>query len=199
MTALRERLEAGLKAGYPVAVVHGRVGLPAAPTPPTSPFPGLDGQVLLVALDMAGVACSVGAACCQRLKRAFADPPGHATPQRPGDQFREAQPRRDHDRGRDRRGRAADCWGMPRVEGGKQCLGIGDWGLENPPDYVGGAIVARPAKHVPQRPATLLTCLLSAGQICYNAGFTKWQVSRHLPPGAMAGFWQDRSIWRMPS
>ena len=36
-------------------------------------------------------------------------------------------------------------------------------------------------KRIPQRPATLLTCLLFAGQICYNAGFTKWQVSRHLP------------------
>jgi cysteine desulfurase len=62
LTALRDRLEAGLKAGCPAAVVHGQ-GVPRLPNTTNIAFPGLDGQVLLVALDMAGVACSAGAAC----------------------------------------------------------------------------------------------------------------------------------------
>ncbi len=62
VTALRERFEAGVRAGYPEAVVHGHR---AARLPNTSniALPGLDGQILLLALDLAGVACSVGAAC----------------------------------------------------------------------------------------------------------------------------------------
>ena len=62
LTALRERFEAGLKDGWPEIVVH---GARAERLPHTSNigFPGLDGQVLLMALDMAGVACSVGSAC----------------------------------------------------------------------------------------------------------------------------------------
>ena len=62
LTALRERFESGLKAGLPELIVHGAA---AERLPQTSniAFPGLDGQVLLMALDMAGVACSVGSAC----------------------------------------------------------------------------------------------------------------------------------------
>ena len=62
LTALRERFERQLKAGYPGLVVNSER---AARLPQTSnvAFPGLDGQVLLMALDMAGVACSVGSAC----------------------------------------------------------------------------------------------------------------------------------------
>ena len=62
LTALRDRFEAGLKAGRPGLIVHGEA---AARLPQTSniAFPGLEGQILLLALDMAGVACSVGAAC----------------------------------------------------------------------------------------------------------------------------------------
>jgi len=62
LTALRERFEAGLKARFPELLVHGSA---AERLPHTSSvaFPGLDGQVLLMALDMAGVACSVGSAC----------------------------------------------------------------------------------------------------------------------------------------
>jgi len=62
LTALRRRFEDGLKAGWPEIVVHGAT---AERLPHTSnvAFPGLDGQVLLMALDMAGVACSVGSAC----------------------------------------------------------------------------------------------------------------------------------------
>jgi cysteine desulfurase len=62
LTALRERFEAELKAGYPEAVVHGQAA-PRLPHTTNIAFPGLDGQVLLVALDMSGVACSVGSAC----------------------------------------------------------------------------------------------------------------------------------------
>jgi len=62
LTSLRERFEAGLKTGFPELIVNGG---DAARLPHTSnlAFPGLDGQVLLVALDMAAVACSVGSAC----------------------------------------------------------------------------------------------------------------------------------------
>ncbi len=62
LTALRNRLEAGLKAGYPEAIVHGQA-VGRLPQTTNIAFPGLDGQVLLVALDMAGVACSAGSAC----------------------------------------------------------------------------------------------------------------------------------------
>ena len=62
MTALRERFEGTLRAALPEVVVHGSA---AARLPQTSniAFPGLDGQVLLMALDLVGVACSVGSAC----------------------------------------------------------------------------------------------------------------------------------------
>jgi cysteine desulfurase len=62
LTALRERFEAGLRAGFPQLVVNGS-GAPRLPHTASLGFPGLDAQVLLVALDMAGVACSVGSAC----------------------------------------------------------------------------------------------------------------------------------------
>ena len=61
LTALR-RLEAGLLIGCPDAVIHSR-SVPRLPHVTNIAFPGLDGQVLLLALDMAGVACSVGSAC----------------------------------------------------------------------------------------------------------------------------------------
>ncbi|MEN6407129.1 MAG: cysteine desulfurase family protein [Thermoguttaceae bacterium] len=59
---LRDRFEAGLRAGLPNIVVHG-VNAPRLPQTANVAFPGLDGQVLLMALDLAGVACSVGSAC----------------------------------------------------------------------------------------------------------------------------------------
>jgi cysteine desulfurase len=70
LRSLRDRFEAGLLASLPDVVIHG-VGAysPVGQTDPRIPqttnvaFPGLDGQVLLMALDLAGVACSVGAAC----------------------------------------------------------------------------------------------------------------------------------------
>jgi cysteine desulfurase len=62
MTSLRDRFEKGLKAGAPSVIIH---GAEARRLPNTSnvAFPGPDGQVLLMALDMCGVACSVGSAC----------------------------------------------------------------------------------------------------------------------------------------
>lgn len=62
LTALRDRFERQLRAGLPDVVFH---GLRAERLPQTSSvaFPGLDGETLLMALDVAGVACSIGAAC----------------------------------------------------------------------------------------------------------------------------------------
>ncbi len=62
LRSLRDRFEAGLRAGLPNVVVHG-VAAERLPQTCNVAFPGLDGQVLLMALDLAGVACSVGSAC----------------------------------------------------------------------------------------------------------------------------------------
>jgi cysteine desulfurase len=62
VTALRTRFENGLRAGFPEIVVHGADADRVANTANIA-FPGIDGQILLVALDMAGIACSAGSAC----------------------------------------------------------------------------------------------------------------------------------------
>jgi cysteine desulfurase len=62
LTALRERFEQGLREGYADLAINGQ-GAPRLPQTASVAFPGLDGQILLLALDMAGVACSVGSAC----------------------------------------------------------------------------------------------------------------------------------------
>ncbi len=62
LTALRDRFEAGLKAGRPEVIVHGE-GAARLPQTCNIAFPGIEGQILLLALDMAGIACSVGSAC----------------------------------------------------------------------------------------------------------------------------------------
>lgn len=62
LTALRERFECGLRAGLPELVINGAAAL-RLPHTSSVAFPGLDGQMLLMALDLAGVACSVGSAC----------------------------------------------------------------------------------------------------------------------------------------
>jgi cysteine desulfurase len=59
---LREQFESGLQAGYPGLVINGGQA-PRLPNTSNIAFPGLDGQVLLMALDMVGIACSVGSAC----------------------------------------------------------------------------------------------------------------------------------------
>ncbi|HWE40501.1 MAG TPA: cysteine desulfurase family protein [Isosphaeraceae bacterium] len=65
-TALRERLERGLVAALgPAAVVRDGPRDDAARLPQTLHvgFPGLDGDALLMQLDLAGVAASLGSAC----------------------------------------------------------------------------------------------------------------------------------------
>jgi cysteine desulfurase len=62
LTALRERFESGLAAGFADLAINGR-GAPRLPQTASLAFPGVDAQILLMALDMAGVACSVGSAC----------------------------------------------------------------------------------------------------------------------------------------
>ena len=62
LTTLRERFENGLRAGFVDLVVNG-ASAERRPHTANVAFPGVDGQVLLVALDMAGVSCSVGSAC----------------------------------------------------------------------------------------------------------------------------------------
>jgi cysteine desulfurase len=62
MTALREQLESLLQQGAPDAVVIGAKS-PRLPTTTNIAFPGLNRQALVMALDLAGVACSTGSAC----------------------------------------------------------------------------------------------------------------------------------------
>ncbi len=59
---LRDRFETGILAGCPNATANG-VGAPRLPNTSNLAFPGLDGQMMLMALDISGVACSVGSAC----------------------------------------------------------------------------------------------------------------------------------------
>lgn len=59
---LRDRLQAGLAARCaPTVVVGGDA--PRLPNTLNVAFPGVDGEALLVALDLAGVACSLGGTC----------------------------------------------------------------------------------------------------------------------------------------
>src|SRR3989475_1499047 len=62
VSALRDELERELLARIPHAPAN-----PAAPPPPPKPtnivFPGVEGEALLIALDLKGLACSTGAAC----------------------------------------------------------------------------------------------------------------------------------------
>jgi cysteine desulfurase len=62
VSALRDELERGLLGRVP----HARANAAAAPrTPNTSniTFPGIEGEALIIALDLKGLACSTGAAC----------------------------------------------------------------------------------------------------------------------------------------
>ncbi len=62
LTMLRDRFESRLRAELSNIVVHGAA---AERLPHTSniAFPGVDRQAMLLALDLAGVACSTGSAC----------------------------------------------------------------------------------------------------------------------------------------
>src|SRR5207244_5386963 len=59
---LRDRLETGILAKVPDAVIHGR-GAPRAPHITNLSVPGTDSESLLMALDLRGIACSAGSAC----------------------------------------------------------------------------------------------------------------------------------------
>lgn len=60
--ALRDRLEREIRGFFPEARVNGS-GAPRLPNTANISFPGLDGESLLIALDLEGVAVSTGAAC----------------------------------------------------------------------------------------------------------------------------------------
>ena len=62
MRTARDRLEAGLAAACPPIVVHG-MNATRLPNTASIAFPGLDGEALLAALDLEGVACSLGSTC----------------------------------------------------------------------------------------------------------------------------------------
>ena len=62
MAALRDRLEESLRAANLGAVING-ADVSRLPHTTNVAFPGLDCQATHMALDLAGVACSVGAAC----------------------------------------------------------------------------------------------------------------------------------------
>jgi len=62
VTRLRDRLETQLLAEAPPAVVNGREA-DRLPNTLNISFPGVDGEALLVALDLEGVAASLGSAC----------------------------------------------------------------------------------------------------------------------------------------
>jgi cysteine desulfurase len=60
--ALRERLWAGIREVFPAAIQNGHPSDRLANTLNVS-FPGLDGEGLIIALDLAGIAVSSGSAC----------------------------------------------------------------------------------------------------------------------------------------
>jgi cysteine desulfurase len=62
LRALRDRLERGLLASVPDAVVHGK-GAPRAPHILNLSVPGTDSESMLMALDLQGIAASSGSAC----------------------------------------------------------------------------------------------------------------------------------------
>ena len=62
LTELRDQFERGLKDEIPSAIVIGAAS-PRLPHTSCVAFPGADRQALMMALDLAGVACSTGSAC----------------------------------------------------------------------------------------------------------------------------------------
>lgn len=63
MQRLRDELEARLAAGYEGRVVVHGASAPRLPHTTCLAFAGIDRQALVIALDLAGVACSTGSAC----------------------------------------------------------------------------------------------------------------------------------------
>jgi len=62
VSALRDKLEKGLLERVPQSLVSG-ARAPRTPNTTNLMFPGLEGEALVIALDLQGLACSVGAAC----------------------------------------------------------------------------------------------------------------------------------------
>jgi cysteine desulfurase len=62
IAALRDLLEQGLLARVPQSRVNG-AGAPRTPNTTNIVFPGIEGEALVIALDLKGLACSTGAAC----------------------------------------------------------------------------------------------------------------------------------------
>jgi cysteine desulfurase len=62
ISALRDKLEHGLLARVPDSRVNG-ARAPRTPNTTNLLFPGLEGEALVIALDLKGLACSTGAAC----------------------------------------------------------------------------------------------------------------------------------------
>jgi cysteine desulfurase len=61
-SALRDKLQQGLLDRVPQSRVSGG-GAPRTPNTTNLVFPGVEGEALLIALDLKGLACSTGAAC----------------------------------------------------------------------------------------------------------------------------------------
>lgn len=62
VSALRDRLEQGLLSRTPHSHANG-AGAPRTPNTTNITFPGIEGEALVIALDLKGLACSTGAAC----------------------------------------------------------------------------------------------------------------------------------------
>ena len=62
ISALRDKLQQGLVQRVPQSRVNGSAA-PRTPNTTNIVFPGVEGEALLIALDLKGLACSTGAAC----------------------------------------------------------------------------------------------------------------------------------------
>jgi cysteine desulfurase len=62
ISALRDMLERGLLERVPHSRANG-AGAPRTPNTTNITFPGIEGEALVIALDLKGLACSTGAAC----------------------------------------------------------------------------------------------------------------------------------------
>jgi cysteine desulfurase len=62
LSALRVRLEDGLRSLAPEARIHGE-DAPRLPNTTNIAFPGVSGETLVIALDLAGFSVSTGSAC----------------------------------------------------------------------------------------------------------------------------------------
>src|SRR6202171_2621839 len=62
VSALRDKLQQGLLHRVPQSPLNGG-GAPRTPNTTNLVFPGVEGEALLIALDLKGLACSTGAAC----------------------------------------------------------------------------------------------------------------------------------------